>query len=134
LSVHDYDGDPAVLRERYGPGAHERLSEGFGPAGRRMRVRDEPDPEAPLMLTEFGGIKLAPEGSESWGYTSAGSAEQFAEQLEGIYAALRASPELAGTCYTQLTDTMQEANGLVTADRKPKLDVKRIRAIITGRE
>jgi beta-galactosidase/beta-glucuronidase len=132
LSVHDYDGDPVALRLRYGPGAHERLASGIGPAGRRMAVRDEVDPSAPLMLTEFGGIKFAPGATGAWGYTAADSAEQFAAHLEAIYTALRASPELAGTCYTQLTDTMQEANGLVTADRRPKLAIDQIRAIVTG--
>jgi beta-galactosidase/beta-glucuronidase len=132
LSVHDYDGDPAALRERYGPGAHERLATGIGPAGRRMSVRQPLGASAPLMLTEFGGIKFAPGAENTWGYTSATSAEQFAEQLRAIYEALRASPELAGTCYTQLTDTMQEANGLVTADRVPKLDLALIRSIVSG--
>ena len=35
----------------------------------------------------------------------------------------------AGYCYTQLTDVMQEINGLLTPDRKPKMDVERVRAI-----
>ena len=132
LTVHDYDADPAVLRQRYGPGARDRLAAGIGPAGRLMSVRDPVDPAAPLMLTEFGGIKFAPAADASWGYTSADSTGQFAARLESIYAALRASPELAGTCYTQLTDTMQEANGLLTADRAPKLPVALIRSIVTG--
>jgi hypothetical protein len=133
LSVHDYDADPVVLRQRYGPGARDRLATGIGPAGRRMSVRDPFPPSAPLMLTEFGGIKFAPSATAgSWGYTAAGSPEQFEEQLRAIYTALRASPELAGTCYTQLTDTMQEANGLVTADRVPKLEIAVIRSIVSG--
>lgn len=132
LSVHDYEGAPEILRERYGPGARDRLAGGIGPAGRRMSVRDPVGESAPLMLTEFGGIKFAPDGDASWGYTAAGSAEQFAAQLTAIYTALRASPELAGTCYTQLTDTMQEANGLLTADRVPKLEIALLRSIITG--
>ena len=132
LSVHDYDADPEVLRRRYGPGARDRLATGFGPAGRRMTVRDPIDPAAPLMLTEFGGIKYAPGADATWGYTAAGSRDDFAAQLTAIYQALRASPELAGTCYTQLTDTMQEANGLLTADRVPKLEVALIRSIVTG--
>lgn len=36
---------------------------------------------------------------------------------------------IAGFCYTQLTDTEQETNGLVTADRVPKLDPAQVRAI-----
>ena len=47
-------------------------------------------------------------------------------------AAVHASEALAGFCYTQLADTLQETNGLVTADRTPKIPVDRIRAAITG--
>ncbi|MFI5889566.1 glycoside hydrolase family 2 protein [Actinoplanes sp. NPDC051513] len=131
LTVHDYDADPSSLRERYGPGAPSRLARGIGPAGRQMTVGPEFDPSAPLMLTEFGGVKYAPESS-SWGYSVAASRSQFESQLRAIYDALRASPTLAGTCYTQLTDTMQEANGLLTADREPKLDIALIRSIVSG--
>jgi hypothetical protein len=36
------------------------------------------------------------------------------------------SPSIVGFCYTQLTDVQQETNGLLTADRKPKLDVEAV--------
>jgi hypothetical protein len=36
---------------------------------------------------------------------------------------------LAGFCYTQLTDTQQETNGLLTAEREPKIDPAIIREI-----
>jgi hypothetical protein len=32
----------------------------------------------------------------------------------------------SGFCYTQFADTFQEANGLLTADRKPKIPLERI--------
>ncbi|MFF5289793.1 glycoside hydrolase family 2 protein [Paractinoplanes globisporus] len=131
LTVHDYDADPVSLRDRYGTGAFSRLASGIGPAGRRMTVGPAFEPSAPLMLTEFGGIKYAPD-STSWGYSEAVSPSQFEAQLRAVYEALRASPPLAGTCYTQLTDTMQEANGLLTADRSPKLDIAVIRSIVLG--
>ena len=38
----------------------------------------------------------------------------------------------AGFCYTQLTDTLQEANGLLDERRPPKLPVELLRSIITG--
>jgi beta-galactosidase/beta-glucuronidase len=128
FTVHDYEADPSVLRSRY---SVRLAADGIGPAGRRMSVRGEFDPSAPLMLTEFGGIKYAP-GSSSWGYSVAASGPEFEQRLRAMYEALRASPVLAGTCYTQLTDTMQEANGLVTADRKPKIDLAVIRSIVEG--
>ena len=43
------------------------------------------------------------------------------------------SPVVAGFCWTQLTDTMQETNGLLNADRTPKVPIERIRAAVTGR-
>ena len=53
-------------------------------------------------------------------------------RLRDLLDAVRASPVLAGFCYTQLTDTMQEANGLLDDQRRPKLPVAVLREIITG--
>jgi hypothetical protein len=39
---------------------------------------------------------------------------------------------LAGACWTQLTDTYQEINGLLTADRIPKADPSLLRAALRG--
>jgi len=137
FSVHDYDHDPVAVRARYrDEAAAAALRAGTGPAGRAMVLTDAFDPGAPLMLTEFGGVEFLLDRSgapgDSWGYSTAGSAEQFEETLRALYDALRASTVLAGSCYTQLTDTMQEANGLLTEDRRPKLPVPVIRAIVTG--
>jgi beta-galactosidase/beta-glucuronidase len=137
FSVHDYDHDPATVRARYrGPDDLAALRNGIGPAGRAMVLTDSLREDAPFMLTEFGGIELrAGRGNgagDSWGYSSANTVEQFEKQLRDLYDALRSSTVLVGTCYTQLTDTMQEANGLLTEDRKPKLPLAVIRAIVTG--
>jgi hypothetical protein len=37
-----------------------------------------------------------------------------------------AMPVFCGFCYTQLTDTYQEANGLLNADRTPKIPLAEI--------
>jgi len=40
----------------------------------------------------------------------------------------------SGFCYTQFADTFQEANGLLTADRTPKIPIEQIaRAIRVSR-
>jgi hypothetical protein len=39
----------------------------------------------------------------------------------------------AGFCYTQLTDVYQEVNGLLTADRTPKVPLEVIRKATLGR-
>jgi regulator of replication initiation timing len=51
--------------------------------------------------------------------------------VEALFDAIHESPELAGFCYTQITDTLQEKNGLYDENRKPKLPVERLRDIIT---
>ena len=50
-------------------------------------------------------------------------------RYEKLVTALLASPVVAGYCYTQLTDTAQERNGLLDAQRRPKADLARIAAI-----
>jgi hypothetical protein len=52
--------------------------------------------------------------------------------LTALFAAVHESEGLAGWCYTQLTDTMQETNGLTNAQRVPKVPAERIRAIVRG--
>jgi len=137
LTVHDYDADPDAVRARYlDAAARDALRTGIGPCGRAMVLTTTLREDAPLMLTEFGGIEFVPDAAasaeDSWGYSTAESADQFEHRLRALYRALQASTVLAGTCYTQLTDTLQEANGLCTEDRRPKLDAGTIRAIVTG--
>jgi hypothetical protein len=58
--------------------------------------------------------------------------DELLARFAGLVAALRDSPGIAGYCYTQLTDVEQETNGLLTADRAPKVPPARIRAVLTG--
>ena len=41
-------------------------------------------------------------------------------------------PGCQGYCYTQLTDVQQETNGLLTPDRKPKVDPERFASLTTN--
>jgi len=83
----------------------------------------------PIMLTEFGGIAYRVSDEQGWGYTSAGSEEEFVREYRRIMEAVYASKVLHGFCYTQLTDVEQEVNGLLTYDRRPKCDPEQIRRI-----
>ena len=51
------------------------------------------------------------------------------EKIEGILQVVHKLPYLSGYCYTQLTDVEQETNGLLYADRMPKLALEQIRAV-----
>jgi len=84
------------------------------------------------MITEYGGISYRPAKGERWaGYGTVTSEAEYEAKYEELTQALRDAPGIAGFCYTQLTDTEQETNGLLREDRTPKLDVERIREINT---
>ena len=134
LSIHDYESDPAVLTERYGDEDRlRRMVEGFGPAGRRLSL-GEGAGELPVMVTEFGGVSLRTGNAKDWGYSTASDPATFEHSVTAIVRAIATAAPLAGFCYTQLTDTGQETNGLLTADRQPKIPVESLRAAILGRE
>jgi beta-galactosidase/beta-glucuronidase len=136
LTIHDYESSGEVVASRYGSQESvDRMLGGLGPAGRRLIVTGDHDSNAPVMLTEFGGVSFVDraEGVEgAWGYSAAESADDFALRVGSLVGAVLASPVLAGFCYTQLADTGQETNGLVTDARAPKLPVEAIRRMVQG--
>ncbi|KGL42108.1 glycoside hydrolase family 2 [Listeriaceae bacterium FSL A5-0209] len=84
---------------------------------------------APILLTEFGGIGFQTGDQSGWGYTSVKNAEEFVADYSRVMQAVYNSKALHGYCYTQLTDVEVEINGLLTYDREPKCELKRIREI-----
>ncbi len=136
VTIHDYEGDGAALARTYADdAARERLFSRFGPADRWVLVGGARDEGQPVMLTEFGGVNYQPgvQREDGWGYTSASDGDDWIARITALYDAIRASSFLAGSCYTQLTDTMQETNGLLNADRTPKVPIEQIRRAVTGR-
>lgn len=135
ITIHDYDSDNSAVRARYASTeALDQVLHGFGPSGRKTMASGHAVPEkAPVMVSEFGGIRyVTDDGATSWGYTTASDPEDFEARLAEVFEALHASPVLCGFCYTQITDTMQEANGLADAQRRPKIPAERIRDIVVG--
>ena len=65
----------------------------------------------------------------AWGYTDTKTPEEFLETYRQVVASLLSSELVQGFCYTQLTDVMQEINGLLSPERRPKMDVARVKAI-----
>ncbi len=132
LGVHDYAPTGELLAERYRDAeAIDRAVGDQSPGGRRVLLEGAGEPAQPVVISEFGGLSLAPaEGEEWFGYATVQTADEYLERFAGLVGALLDNPEIAGFCYTQLTDTEQERNGLLTADRSPKLDPERVRAIV----
>jgi beta-galactosidase/beta-glucuronidase len=137
MGVHDYSSDPEELTRRYGgPAGFAELLAGPGPQGRVLAVTDQQlqryaAGDAPLMVTEFGGLSLRADDGD-FSYTRTSSDTQYAALLGDLFAVLRDSPIVTGFCYTQFMDTAQETNGLLFPDGSPKLPMETIRRIVTG--
>jgi beta-galactosidase/beta-glucuronidase len=138
LGLHDYTADAEELHARYGTSqaASETVRAVHGPLGRRpvisgRQLQAFADGNAPLMITEFGGISLSG-ADDTWGYTDASSDTEYATLLRQLFRVLRGAASVAGFCYTQFMDTGQETNGLLSADGTPKLPLDTIREIVTG--
>lgn len=129
-TIHDYEGDAAVLASHY-TGLDALLD--YKPAGKEHYINGFSGSGRPILVTEFGGVKyVATQGSEeetSWGYSVASTREEYQRRLDGLFAALQSSKLLQGYCYTQLTDVATEINGLLTADRKAKIPLSVIREL-----
>ena len=128
--IHDYALDGEVLRERYGTPEALARTLVARPQHHRAVLGDLPRDGRPVVLSEFGGISYAPRPGTPWfGYGSVANADEFLAKYAELVEAVLDSPSLAGFCYTQLTDTEQEANGLLNADRSPKLDPAAVAAV-----
>ena len=88
-----------------------------------------------LYLSEYGGIRWDTDGVGGWGYGDGPKTEEeFLDRYEYLTKALINSPYVCGFCYTQLYDVEQEVNGLYTYERKPKFDMKKIKAITSAKK
>ena len=109
-----------------------RLFKRERPGGRLLLLEGPAHADQPIMLTEFGGIAFSPDASRTWGYSRSQTAEEFAKEYSHLLSVVRSLPILAGFCYTQFADTYQEANGLLYADRTPKIPIETIALATRG--
>ena len=133
IAIHDYHHDPSMLETRYRDDAEsvQRTLRLERPGHRLLLLEGLEHGERPIMLTEFGGIKLS--GDESaWGYSVARNEDELKQLYLRLMAAINRLPLLAGFCYTQFNDTYQEANGLVKMDRSPKFDLEEMKRATRG--
>ena len=134
-ALHDYACDGAVLAnhfcsreqvERNACDWRACYADGVTPTGREA-----------FMITEYGGIAFISRGlqgeilgMETWGYHDKVQDEDaFFARFRDLHEVITSIPYCQGYCYTQLTDVMQEVNGLLTPDRRPKMDVERFRKL-----
>jgi beta-galactosidase/beta-glucuronidase len=131
---HSYEQDPEAFRAQQAPLAEGRPFANVH-SGRAISV---PYRGQPYFVSEYGGIWWnaalaeagAAAGEESWGYGERVKlTEEWLERYADLTQVLLQDPLMFGYCYTQLTDTFQEENGIYDFHRRPKLDIARIKAI-----
>lgn len=99
---------------------------------RRMFASDDYKYQGqPILFTEFAGIAFDYSNqNREWGYgdkvhDEKGYLDRYASQLNYI----KKMKDIRGFCVTQLTDVEIEKNGIYTFERKPKMDIAKIRAL-----
>ena len=122
--VHDYEQDPAKLREYYknADKGEVRCQLMRSPKNNNRQHYVE---GRPIFVSEYGGIAWIKErhSEDSWGYgVSVKSEEEYLKRLEGLTDVLLENEAIFGYCYTQLTDVEQEQNGVLTYEREFKFD------------
>ena len=89
----------------------------------------------PYFCSEIGGVWWAPRNkdqdrSESWGYGERPETpERYVELFKFYCDRFLDHPLIFGYCWTQLTDTGSEQNGVVYQDRTDKLDLSLLKAV-----
>jgi hypothetical protein len=134
VCVHDYEQDPKILLERYGSrDAVAYTLEHVQPDRRRLVIDGFTGLGRPLFLSEFGGVAVMNAGEEpGWGYSVAKDGKELLARYQVLMEAIHACRPLSGFCYTQLTDTFLEKNGLLTQDRVPKAPIEALAKATRG--
>lgn len=83
--------------------------------------------DEPILISEFGGIAFEDGNKEHWGYNGKVKHEEdFLERFQNLLLAIDCLDYVCGYCYTQFTDVEQETNGLLLADRSPKISLDKV--------
>ncbi len=84
----------------------------------------------PVIVSEFGGLAFLNGLAENdWGYSAVATEDDFVKRFGELCTAIKKIGYISGYCYTQYSDVWQEKNGLVTMDRKMKVDPEKIKKI-----
>lgn len=131
VTLHDYEANGEAFLKKYDIDAETLLS-GYPNGFKKAFADGFYDTGKPVLISEYGGIAWLDHRS-GWGYgDKVHGEEEFLQRFREITAAIQALPYCCGYCYTQLTDVQQEINGLLTADRKPKVASGKIAEINCG--
>lgn len=129
ITLHDYDGNAEKMKERYLKQMDDILENKIAHGGYKFAFAEKYHYQGqPIIISEYGGIALSM--NDGWGYNGkAKDEEELVLQYRNLTMAIRSCERIGGYCYTQLTDTYQEVNGLLDENHKPKTDLSKIKRI-----
>jgi hypothetical protein len=134
IGIHDYESSPARLAARYASDeVVPKLFRRERPGGRLLVLEGHTKLDLPIVLSEFGGIACSDGSRWTWGYSRCETPDAFRDHYTELLRAVHSVRLFTGFCYTQFSDTYQEANGLLYADRTPKFPIRDIERATTGR-
>ncbi len=135
ITLHNYDQEPSSLKDFYAD--MDRVLDNLGqPKYTQSRLvfsNGYHYEGQPIFIDEFGGIGFNA-SKQGWGYGLVSDGNTFEERFKGLIDAIRSNKRIAGYCWTQLTDTYSEQNGLLDENRKPKIPLEDISKIINGED
>lgn len=129
-AVHDYCGSGFELAKKL---SNIDMLVGTAAANRMIYASSFSYEGQPVVISEFGGIAFKKDANgHCWGYGEREEdSESFLKRLEALVKAIVSSGKTAGFCYTQFTDVFQEVNGLLSIDRKEKVEIRKLHDIFS---
>ena len=129
LTIHHYEQDGEKLYSYYDD--IYKLAEGDIKGHQHLPYANGYEYEGqPIIMSEFGGTAYVGETNDvCWGYgNGVANDEEYIERLTSLVDAIN-KMNISGYCYTQITDVEQEVNGVLRADRTPKVALEHIKKI-----
>ena len=131
VTLHNYDQYGTELLAAYAD--KEKTVKNMQVAGDSIRTvfaKGNHYKGQPIIISEYGGIALQDGASDAWGYgKKANGQEAYLKRLGGLTSAIKSMSYMCGYCLTQLTDVMQEKNGLFDMARTEKVPITKIKEI-----
>lgn len=131
VTLHNYDQYGTELLAAYSD--KEKTVKNMQVAGDSIRTvfaKGNHYEGQPIIISEYGGIALQDGASDAWGYgKKADGQEAYLKRFGGLTSAIKSMSYMCGYCLTQLTDVMQEKNGLFDMARTEKVPITKIKEI-----
>lgn len=129
LTIHNYTQDQSLFAQTFSNIDHLIKNNRIGlEKNKQLFAHGYSYQGQPILISEYGGVSIA--STKGWGYgDKAQDLLSFEKRLKSLTKTIHQNHHISGYCMTQLTDVEQETNGLLTADRKPKISVDKYKHI-----